>query len=792
MVNAFSDYSSANSTIGGSSPGTEGDDNGYWALSKCKRAYTDYLNTKTDEIEEQKNARRYDNGSQWTDTQIKELNKRRQPVVTYNRIAPKINGVIGLLEKLKQAPKAYPRTPKEQEGADLATAVVRYVLDAAEWKDKSWISGRKAAVEGYGGVELLLEQGDQGDPDVTFEYVEPDSFFYDPRSYKLDFSDARFMGMGKWIDAEQAKEMFPDKADMLDDTLGSDLTTNADRENKWFMADGDQKRVRLVDIWYKMKGEWYWTIFTGAGKLAEGKSYLHDEKGKSFCKYIMFSSSIDQDGDRYGFIRNYKSIQDEINQRRSKALHQLNSRRILAQRGAVQDIEKTRLEAVRPDGVVIFNDGDFKFEFDDMARQAEIEGQLKFLQESKEELDSYGPTLSLIGETGVQLSGRAISLQQQAGVAQLGPFILAYRGWKIRVYRAIWNAVREHWKAERWVRVTDHDDAVQFVGINQLGVNPMTGMPTMVNSLGALDVDIIMDEGPDSVNMAADTFDALQALAQSGAQIPPDILLELAPGLDIDTKRRMIQKINSPNPMQQQAQMLELQQAQADVEDKQAAAGLKKAQTIDTMKGDQGGAPVNPAREAAEIEGIHAKTDLTRAQAMTTVMQPTQEERKLQAEQEKQQTDLAMQAHMAEREREMKFHEQDMKRRAEEDKLRREEELHQATLAEKQMRLRMDLDQHEHQKRMDQSDVGQAVTTRKDAAASKQKMESGLAEAIKALAQNSKESTNAIVKAMSSLSESANVMGQSAAMMAKASTATKKAIRDKNGRIIGVETVNGG
>jgi hypothetical protein len=35
------------------------------------------------------------------------------------------------------------------------------------------------------------------------------------------------------------------------------------------------------------------------------------------------SAAVDQDGDRYGFVRNLKSANDEINQRRSKALHEV-------------------------------------------------------------------------------------------------------------------------------------------------------------------------------------------------------------------------------------------------------------------------------------------------------------------------------------------------------------------------------------------------------------------------------------------------------------------------------------
>ena len=39
---------------------------GLWDLSKCRRAYTTYLDSKRLEIEEQQMARRYRHGVQWT------------------------------------------------------------------------------------------------------------------------------------------------------------------------------------------------------------------------------------------------------------------------------------------------------------------------------------------------------------------------------------------------------------------------------------------------------------------------------------------------------------------------------------------------------------------------------------------------------------------------------------------------------------------------------------------------------------------------------------------------------
>jgi hypothetical protein len=787
----FSDYSTGGGQAAANVSGpVEPDQSAYWPLSKLKRGYLDYTDSKRDEILEQQDARRYRHGSQYTSEQTKIYNKRKQPIVTYNRIAPKVNGVVGLIEKLRQAPKAYPRTPKEEAGADLATAVVRYVVDEQQFKTLSPFCGQDAAIDGLSGIELVLEQGDQGDPEIALAKVEGDDFFYDPRSYDLDFMDARYMGVAKWLDLEMAIEMFPDKEEEIRDSVqsGADLTTNSDRDNKWFISEGDNKRVRVIDHWYKMKGEWCYCVYTGSVKLAEGKSYFTDQKGKSFCKFIMFSANVDQDGDRYGFVRQFKSVQDEINQRRSKAMHIMNSRRILAEDGAFDDIEKTRLEAVRPDGVVIHNKG-FEAEFDDNSKLQDMESNLKFYQDAKDEMDSYGPTLSLIGETGQVQSGRAISLQQQAGIAQLGPFMISFKGWKLRVYRAIWNAVRQHWKAERWIRVTDDENAVNFVGLNQVSTNPMTGMPAMVNQVSALDVDIIMEEGPDSINMMQDAFDAMQVLVQNGAEVPPALLVEMSP-LDSATKQRWIKQLTQPDPAVEQAKQLELQTAAAKVADTQAATGLKKAQTIDTLRGEQGGQQgpeEHPAVTQANVENTMADTEYKKAQTLTTLMKPSQEEQKLQADKEKQHTDLAMKAQDSERERQMKAREQDSKVREGDDKIRREEEKHQFDMQERQMRLRMELDQHDHQKKMDERDTGQMVETRKSKAATKEKTEAGLAQAINALAQSSRDSSNAIVKATTVLAESAQMMGKSAETMAKAATAPKRVVRDAKGRVSHVE-----
>lgn len=551
------------------------DDSGFMPVTRLRRQYLDYLGGKVLEIEEQKQARHYYHCAQWTAEEVRVLRLRKQPIVTYNRVGRKINSIVGLTERLRQDPKAFPRHPRGEAGAEVATASVRFVCDANDWKTKSGEVARIAGIEGIGGIELKLREGDKGDPDVEMELVFIDDFFYDPRSSRYDFSDARYMGIAKWLDVEAAVELFPDKEEEIRAYIenGYDLTTHADREYKWIYVN--EKRVRLVEHWYRNKNKWHWAFYISFHLLDQGISPFLNERGKTMARFIMFSASVDHDGDRYGFIRNMKGPQDEINQRRSKALHISNSRRLIVDKGAVDDIEITRREWGRPDGIIEVNPGVGKVTPDNT--QQDLQSQLEFMQEAKNELDQMANfQIATQGEMPKNISGRAINLLQQGGVAELGTFIIAYRGWKIRVYRAIWNMIQRYWTSERWIRVTDDQEMAQFIQLNGLELDE-AGRPQLVNYVGALDVDIVLDEGPDVINMMADTYDTLSALAASGAQIPNigQILLELAP-IQGSVKKRILDMMKQPpDPLDQATKKLAIERILAEIEEKQANALMR-------------------------------------------------------------------------------------------------------------------------------------------------------------------------------------------------------------------------
>ena len=548
-------------------------------LVQLRKQFTDYATVKASEIDENRQSNRYYHGQQLSDEQRKIFKARGQPEIVFNRLARKINGVVGIVQKLRNDPKAFPRSERSAAGADLATAVLRYVLDTSLWKDIEADGVLDAAKGAFGVCELTLDDGDFEDPDVGLRYVDPVTYFYDPRSIRPDFSDVRYDGTSRWVSEDELEEMFPGAGDKVaQDSSGYETTAHDyDRNYMWI---NERKKIRLVEHWYKHEGVWKWCIYANWTILARGDSPFWTKVGNVWqtrSRYIKFACSVDEYGDRYGFVRNMKGPQDAINQHRSKAMHIMNTRQGWARQGVFSDTEKARKELARPDGWLEPN-GIKDQDWGVLTQDQDFLKQTQYFQDAKEEIENYGPSPAIVGTNVNQRSGRALAMMQQNGIAELGPFLKNYRTWKFEVYRSLWCTVQRTWKAERYVRITDDKEVAQFIQVNAVQAGP-NGMPQLVNHIASLDVDIILDEGPDTTNVMGDAFDILSSLAQQRVPIPPQVFLELSP-----LPKTVKDKINGmlsqpPNPQQVQQQQLQMAGMQAEVEDKQASAMKKQAET---------------------------------------------------------------------------------------------------------------------------------------------------------------------------------------------------------------------
>ena len=173
-----------------------------------------------------------------------------------------------------------------------------------------------------------------------------------------------------------------------------------------FWTDSTRSRVRLVQCDWVERGTWWRATYTKSGLLAKPqKCKFKDRKGKSASGLILQSSYINRENMRYGMVRGLISLQDEINKRRSKALHLLSVRQVVAEQGAVQDVDKARREIAKPDGYVEVMPG-LKFEVQESSDLAS--GQFQLLQHATAEMQLSGPNAAMSGTDPRELSGRAI------------------------------------------------------------------------------------------------------------------------------------------------------------------------------------------------------------------------------------------------------------------------------------------------------------------------------------------------------------------------------------------------
>lgn len=546
-------------------------------------------------------ARDYNDGNQLTSDEIAELAKRGQPPVRYNRIRRKIEWLKGLEVKQRTDPKAFPRTPQHTEGAAAATDAIRYVCDDQDWDDVRSDCYENFLIEGYMGAEIVHKQNAKGNVDIVINHYPWDRLFYDPHSRKSDFSDARFKGVVLWMDEADFKEEFGkdvDVAVMYQDASTSE--THDDKPSRW--ADPKRKRIRVLLMWYRKGNNWCWVRFVRGAILDQGDSPYKDTNEQSICPLIMQSAFIGRNNERYGIVRDMFDPQDELNKRRSKSLHGINSRQTMGIKGAVASVADMKRELSKFDGHVEVSAeavedaarvGMRPFEI--LPTNDQIGQQMAMAEDAKREIDLLGANAALSGETGESTSGRAVLARQQGGMIEIASLSDKLHRFTREAYRQIWLRVRQYWTEEKWVRVTDEENNARFVGLNrpitleeQLGqmepeqaqmyaqqIGLFQGDPrlqTIVginNSVEELDVDILIEEVPDQVSLEGEIF---QALMKYGPVLPPEVLIEADPVLPSKKKEKLLEMLaqskQQPNPTQE----LENAEIEAEIGVKQARA----------------------------------------------------------------------------------------------------------------------------------------------------------------------------------------------------------------------------
>lgn len=600
--------------------------------------------------------RDYYDHKQWSERELAVLRQRKQAPIVNNRIKPKVDGLVGLYILRTTDPKAFPRTQKHEDASHVITDGLRYVADNTDFETTKEDVAEDVFIEGYGGAIVDVTQKGNG-IEIDIDHIPWDRIYYDPHSVKRDFEDARFMGIYHWMDEEVAQEQFPDvDISVLSTQMDNDSEGDTfDDKPDWI--DHRNKRVRVAQHFYIDKGVWMMCFFAGDTFLLEPiESPYSDDEGEPSNPIELACAFIDRDNNRYGEVRGFVDTQDEINHRRSKSIHLMGSRQTAARQGAIKDINKLKRELQKPDGHAEYTGekGDFEvLDTNDMTQS-----QFLMYQDAKAELDSKSFNAQLAGERqNGDLSGVAIDKLQKAGTIELNGLYNRLANWEKRIYRQVWARIKQFWNAEKWIRVTDDQDNLRWVGLNsqitaqqflEEKINDESAplderqkasaaftflmnskdpqaqaklkeIVEVKNDTSELDVDVKIEQSFDSMNIQQEQFALLAKFAQS-----QDLdIIELIELSELRGKDELIEKIEQRRQAASEAagnaQQMNQQVVMADVAETMSSAKLKEQQAIGQRIENQ--KTFNGTEDLTKVAETIARTQKTEQEALQKALE---------------------------------------------------------------------------------------------------------------------------------------------------------------------------
>ena len=565
--------------------------------TELKRMVEQYLDLTRENANLCRRDRDYYDGDQLSSNVKAELSKRGQPEIVNNKIAPAINGLFGLIDAAATSPEAWPRNVSSQNAADVCTKTLRFLTDRGDYPKV-----RKQASENFliqGTCAAALEFNGKH---IDIARIRWEDLIFDPLAREHDFSDSKYMGIAKMIDAADVEAMYPEAYKALGTPVGdfNDFFDTKAKTRWWSTAKRD--RLRVVDLYYEVCGEWHRAIFCDTGDLFAGPSDYHDDYGNSMCPIVAASFESKQNGDRYGVVRHMISLQDETNARRSKLLHHLNHRQTQQtdMYAPVANKEIARREAARADGTIPF--GWAVVPSQDMAQ-----GQMTILQQTMSDLDRMAPSAAVLGRSGgASESGRARQVLQQAGNSELARGFSRFQEFETTIYRKLWMIAKEYIDQPTWIRILDDPKAPEFLQLNEpiMGpvakpaldpstgqplIDPMTGQPRVVMAMGVtgmknriaeLDMDIILSTTPDAVSLQHEIFQQILEYASSTGISPFDpkfiALIEMSTMPDKAGTIERLKRLAGKQDQNGEAQAAQMQAAMAQ---QQGDLQLKAAKT---------------------------------------------------------------------------------------------------------------------------------------------------------------------------------------------------------------------
>ncbi|UNF47877.1 portal protein [Bartonella krasnovii] len=572
------------------------------------------------------------NGRQWAEEDLAVLKAQRRPVMTFNRIAPLVNAIVGAERNNKREVQFQPRQVGAAISNELLTGAAEWFRDeaGAEYADSDAFQDMVICGMGWTDTRLDYETNPEGTPSV--QRLDPLKMVWDANAARPNLVDAQRLWYVDRKPIEDAKNLFPHVAveDLHADWAIDGTTACEEYHGSLDAYHEDSKRtsslesfsgkryVTLVECrWFE-----YETYFkapdlqTGAMRQWSKQEFEQLQRvvpqlqGVSFHKKVVrraflgrrllakpdkplapdgqlgwecITGTLDKLKNQfYGIVRPAKDPQKWSNKYFSQVMYILNSQAkggLMAERGAFDDERQALENWARTDTITWVKNGALtggKIQPKPLAQFPQ--GFFQLFHESREAMTHVtGLSAEFIGTREVNQANVLENTRRQSTLNLLAGLFDNLKLYRCRQGKIILYLIQNHLSDGRLVRISGPENA-QYIPLTREAVT-------------TLEYDIIVDDSPTSPNEKEKTFAAMtQMLPLLGGFLTPEMIPDLLklsplPATLVANLTAKAQKAQKAQQEQQQQQMMQQSQGTQLTPEKQAkiAALQQESQAKSTL-----------------------------------------------------------------------------------------------------------------------------------------------------------------------------------------------------------------
>lgn len=353
-----------------------------------------------DWVKETRESFRFTAGDQYEDTTERELKDGGKIPVTFNRVGPIIDAVVGAEIQGRQQTQYFPRETGDARINEILTQGAEWIRDLTDADGEETDQRRDAFICGIGWVSTEMDYEIDPDGRILMSREDPTEVLVDPDATKACVTDKRYLRHRKQISKDAFEDLYGDIDGVFDPSDGDIATHNSDPRDAYETDDREKRDMVTVDHW-----QWYETETVimapsqDGAKLVEyspedfekleaagaesgykiegqrrrrrkyyaatvtGKIWLVEPKPIPMNKFTYCATTGKRDNEKgvwYGLVRPMKDPQKWANAFFSMLLHMVRTNAkggIMAEEGALGDRKRFEESFAKSDEITVVADG---------------------------------------------------------------------------------------------------------------------------------------------------------------------------------------------------------------------------------------------------------------------------------------------------------------------------------------------------------------------------------------------------------------------------------------------------